>query len=84
MVTFILVQNFYKIFLAILAIYMHELNRIWAFFLDQNDLETPKVMTLTFDLEIGKQPYLIKLWYILYLNTKFDGCNLKAVYVSEQ
>ena len=52
------------------------------FFLDQNHLETPKVMTLTFDLENGKQPYLIKLWCILYLNAKFDGCILKTVYVA--
>ena len=76
------VRNFHTIFLVMLAICVHELNRIWAFFLDQNHLETPKVMTLTFDLENGKRPYLIKLWCILYLNAKFDGCSLKTVYVA--
>ena len=68
--------------LVMLAICVHELNRIWAFYLDLNHLETLKVMTLTFDIENGNQPYFIKLWYTLYLNTKFDGCNLKAVYVA--
>ena len=65
-----------------LAICVHELNRIWAFFLDQNHLETPKVMTLTFDLENEKRPYSIKLGCILYLNAKFDGCSLKTVYAA--
>ena len=60
---------------------MHELNGIYAFFC-QNHFETPKVMTLTFDLEIGKQPHFIKLFCILYLNTKFDGSNLKTVYLT--
>ena len=61
---------------------MHELNRIWAFSLDENHFEINKVMTLTFELENGNHTYLIELWYILYLNTKYDGCNLKAVYVA--
>ena len=39
-------------------------------------------MTLTFDLEIGKQPHFIKLFCILYLNTKFDGSNLRTVYLA--
>ena len=76
------VRNFYTIFLVMLTICMHELNEIWAFFLHQNHLETPKVMTLTFDLEIGKQSYSIKLFCILYLNTRFDGCSLKTVYLA--
>ena len=76
------VRNFHTIFLVMLAICVHELNRIQVFFLDKNHLKTPKVMTLTFDLENGNHTYLIKLWYILYLNTKFGGCSLKAVYVA--
>ena len=65
-----------------LALCVHELNRIWVFFLDQNCLETPKVMTLTFDLENEKRPYSIKLWCIIYLNTKFDGYILKTADVA--
>ena len=64
------------------AICVHELKRIWAFSLDENHFEIYKVMTLTFELENGNHTYLIKLWYILYLNTKFGGCSLKAVYVA--
>ena len=55
------------------AMCVHELNQIWAFFFDQNHFESPKVMTLTFDLENEKRPYSIKLWCIRYLNAKFDG-----------
>ena len=58
---------------------MHKLNRHWSFLLDQNYLETPKVMTLTFDLENVKWPYKIKLECILYLNAKFDGYILKTL-----
>ena len=76
------VRNFQTIFSVMLPLCWHELNHLWAFYLDQNHLETPKVMTLTFDLENGKQPYLIKLWCILYLNAKFDGCIFKTVYVA--
>ena len=61
---------------------MHKLKQIWGYFLDQNHLETPKVMTLTFDLENGKHSYLVKPWYIIYLDTKFEGCNLKAVFLA--
>ena len=64
------------------AMCVHELNRIWAFFLDQNHFESPKFMTLTFDLENGKRTYLIKLWCILYLNAKSNGCILKTVYAA--
>ena len=46
------VRNFHTLFLVMLAICVHEFNRIWAFFLDQNHLETPKVMTLTVDLGV--------------------------------
>ena len=49
------------------------------FFLDQNHLKTPKVMTLTFDLENGKRPYLIKLWCVLCLNVNFCYCILKTL-----
>ena len=52
------------------------------FFLDQNHLETLKVMTFTFDLEKDNRPYLLKLWCIQYLNANFDGCSLKTVYVA--
>ena len=58
------------------AICVHELNRIWAFSLDENHFEIYKVMTSTFELENGNHTYLIKLLYILYLNTKFGGCNI--------
>ena len=64
------------------AMCVHELNLIWSFFLDQNHFESPKVMTLTFDLENEKRPYSIKLWCIIYLNTKFDGYILKTVDVA--
>ena len=76
------VRNFHKTFLVMLTICVHELNWIWAFFVDENCSETPKVVTLTFVLENRKQPHYIKLWCILYLNTKFDGCSLKTVYVA--
>ena len=76
-------EIFTKIFFFVMwAICVHELNRIWAFSLDENHFEINKVMTLTFELENGNHTYLIKLWYILYLNTKFGGCSLKAVYVA--
>ena len=71
------IRNFHTIFLVMLAICVHEFNRIQVFFLDKNHLKTPKVMTLTFDLENGKRPYLIKLWCILCLNAKFCYCILK-------
>ena len=76
------IRNFHTIFLVMLAICVHEFNRIQVFFLDKNHLKTPKVMTLTFDLENEKRPYSIKLGGILYLNAKFDGCSLKTVYVA--
>ena len=76
------IRNFHTIFLVMLAICVHEFNRIQVFFLDKNHLKTPKVMTLTFDLENEKRPYSIKLWCIRYLNGKFDGYILKNVDVA--
>ena len=77
-------EIFTKIFFFVMwAICVHELNRIWAFSLDENHFEIYKVMTLTFELENGNHTYLIKLWYILYLNTKFGGCSLKVVLVAK-
>ena len=62
------IRNFHTIFLVMLAICVHEFNRIQVFFLDKNHLKTPKVMTLTFYLENEKQYHFIELWCILYLN----------------